>query len=323
MRVFDLHCDTITELEKIKGSLFENELHISLKKALCLERYIQVFAIFIPDEKRGNQAVEYFDLVCDFYEKQLADNKSTISSHLDKSENKNINALKLENSDNNKITSILSVEGGAAANGTIEGLRHLYNRGVRLITLTWNGDNEIASGAWTQEDNGLTAFGEKAVREMEKLSIIVDVSHLSKKGFFDVAKIASKPFIASHSNCDIVKNIYAQKRNLSDEQIRILVFFGGLMGINLCSDFLGDKEDCETEAVYRHISHALDLGAEKILALGCDFDGCQPVLKLRGIDKMPPLFDALLYKGIPKSTLEDIFFNNANTFFEKYCKSVY
>jgi membrane dipeptidase len=304
VKYFDLHCDTITELHKKIEPLKENSLHISLNRAGCFEAYTQVFAIFIPDTLRGKAAVDYFDEVCDYYEAQLSQNKDLIAAYQD-----------TENRTSQRA--ILAVEGAAAAAGTTDGLHHLYNRGVRLITLTWNGDNELASGCFSENDTGFTPFGREFVKEMERLNMAVDVSHLSDKGFREVASFAEKPFIASHSCCRIVDNPYAQKRNLTDEQIKHIVSIGGIIGINFCTAFLGCDENDGFEAVYRHICHALNLGAEKTLSIGSDFDGCNVPANLDRIEKVPQLYSYLLSRGIDKALLDDIFFNNAERFFTK------
>ena len=199
MKFFDLHCDTIGECCKNKYSLRKNNLHISLEKARNFESYTQVFAIWIPDELRKEKAVAYFDSVCDYYKAELSRNKDVLTSY---------NPL---NKDEKRMKAILSVEGGAALGGTIDGLYHLYDRGVRILTLTWNAPNEIASGAFS--DGGLTEFGKEVIKKCEKLKMIIDVSHLNRQSFFDVAENTERPFIASHSNPDIVNTNSGRKRN--------------------------------------------------------------------------------------------------------------
>ncbi|NLA76303.1 MAG: hypothetical protein GX851_00470 [Clostridiales bacterium] len=306
MRIFDLHCDTIGECAANKKSLFDNDMHVSLKKASAFERYCQVFAVWIPDELRGRAAVEYFDRVSAFFYDEVSSNSGLIS-HIK-------NGLQLENA-TEKVCAILSVEGGAAASGSLEGLRHLYDSGARLMTLTWNASDEIASGC--AEEGGLTPFGRDAIREMEHLGMVVDVSHLNRQGFFEVAQCASKPFIASHSNCDIVDNFYGRRRNLTDEQIKTLIECGGLMGINLCKDFI-EREDAKgAEAVWLHISHALELGAQDILALGADWDGCEVSQELNGVQTMPFLYEYLIGRGLTRTLADKVFFENAFSFFKE------
>ncbi len=302
MRLFDLHCDTITELCREGGSLRHNDGDISLDRAGYLTQYVQDYAVFIPDEYRGQAAVDYFDKVYAYYRGQLAENPD-LSEYGD--------------GQDTKFQAVLSVEGGAGMGGTIEGLHHLADCGVRLITLTWNGRNELASGCFDEEDIGLTDFGKIAVAEMEKLHIVPDVSHLSKKGFYDLADTAQKPFLASHSCCDIVDNFKARHRNLTDDQIRIIAQHGGIIGVNLWKMLLGNGDDNSYDAVLRHMSHMIELGGEGFVAMGTDFDGCDIHPDMNGIQYLPGLYDYLGRHGFSEKLLDDIFFANADRFFRR------
>lgn len=298
MRFFDLHCDTITELCKKQGSLAKNDGHISLDRASFLTEYVQDYAIFIPDEYRGKAAVDYFDKVYTFYKNEM--NKNGISEYADRLDT--------------KYKSVLSVEGGAGMGGTIDGLHHLADCGVKLITITWNGRNELASGCFDEEDIGLTPFGREAVKEMENLRIAADVSHLSVKGFYDLADLAEKPFMASHSCIDIVDNFKARHRNLTKEQVEIIAEHNGVIGINLWKKLLGN-EDNSFDAVLRHMSEIIEVGGEDVIAMGTDFDGCDINDELAGIEKIPMLYDFLGNHGFDEKLLNKIFFDNADRFF--------
>lgn len=298
MRFFDLHCDTITELCKKQGSLAKNDGHISLDRASFLTEYVQDYAIFIPDEYRGKAAVDYFDKVYAFYKNEM--NKNEISEYADRLDT--------------KYKSVLSVEGGAGMGGTIDGLHHLADCGVKLITITWNGRNELASGCFDEEDIGLTPFGREAVKEMENLRIAADVSHLSVKGFYDLADLAEKPFMASHSCIDIVDNFKARHRNLTKEQVEIIAEHNGVIGINLWKKLLGN-EDNSFDAVLRHMSEIIEVGGEDVIAMGTDFDGCDINDELAGIEKIPMLYDFLGNHGFDEKLLNKIFFDNADRFF--------
>ena len=298
MKFFDLHCDTITELHKSKGSLAKNDGHISLDRASYLTEYVQDYAIFIPDEYRGKAAVDYFDSVYAYYKNEMSING--ISEYADRKDT--------------RLKSILSVEGGAGMGGTIDGLHHLADCGVKLITLTWNGRNELASGCFDEEDIGLTSFGREAVKEMEKLKIAADVSHLSVKGFYDLADLAEKPFMASHSCIDIVDNFKARHRNLSKDQVKIISEHGGVIGINLWEKLLGN-EDNSFDAVLRHMSEIIEVGGEDVVAMGTDFDGCDINPELAGIEKIQSLHDYLFHHGFDEKLLDKIFFSNADRFF--------
>ena len=140
---------------------------------------------------------------------------------------------------------------------------------MRAITLTWNGENELGSGHTT--DHGMSEFGKAAVREMEKENILVDVSHLNDPGFADLLEVATKPFVATHSNA---RALCSHKRNLTDVQIKEMVRRGCLIGLNYYGPFLRDGGAVRSlDDVYRHVAHFFDLGARKNLVLGSDFDG--------------------------------------------------
>ena len=303
MKFFDLHCDTIGECCKNKYSLRKNNLHISLEKARNFESYTQVFAIWIPDELRKEKAVAYFDSVCDYYKSELLRNKDILISY---------DSLK---KDEKRIKSILSVEGGAALGGTIDGLYHLYDRGVRILTLTWNAPNEIASGAFS--DGGLTEFGKEVIKKCEKLKMIIDVSHLNRQSFFDVAEDTERPFIASHSNPDIVNTNSGRKRNLTDEQIEIIKNRTGLIGLNLYEAFLDIGNKTGVDALMVHLDYLLERGCENVIAFGGDFDGCDLTEGISGIESIEEIYNSLLRSGYNEELLNNLFYNNANLFFKK------
>lgn len=301
MKLFDLHCDTIGECYNRKVTLRKNNLHIDLERAKKLGEYTQVFAIWIPDELRGSDAVDYFNNVAECFYKEIEANNDLISLHGDKKKT--------------PIKAILSVEGGSACGGTIEGLYHLYDKGVRLITLTWNAKNEIGSGAFSE--GGLTEFGKEFIKEAEMLGITLDVSHLNRQSFFEFAEIAGKPFMASHSNADIVNNKYGMKRNLSPEQIRIIKNQKGLIGLNFCRDFIEDEKAEGVDAIYRQIEYFLSLGCEDIISFGGDFDGCIVHNDLNGIHTIPFMYSQLKERGINEGVLNKLFYENADKFFNK------
>lgn len=316
MKLFDLHCDTAGECFKRRIPLKDGNLHIDLCKGKLLDEWCQVFAIWIPDELRGNNAQDYFKSVFENFKHEIAQNSSEIVmcqcfSDIEK-------AIL-----NKKCAAISAVEGGSpfAEKG---GAYIAKECGVKLITLTWNGENELGFGCQTGSDCGLKTAGKELIRDMRDLNIVADVSHLNRRGFFDVVSSGAK-FFASHSNCEKVllntrqdseDKFFSCRRSLNDEQINLLVECQGLIGINFCRSFLGDGGDDGFEAVYRHIGHILDLGGENVLSIGSDFDGCEINPELAGIDKMADLRSFLQEKGINTGLLDKIFFKNAYNFFK-------
>lgn len=307
MRLFDLHCDTITECYLGGHSLRNNNLSISLEKGKYFSNWCQVFALWMQNEYRGKAACDYQDKLYECFLNEVEKNKDIFSFC------KCSDDIKLA-VQNGKIAAILSVEGGAATAGSIDRLQYMYNCGVRLMTLTWNGQCEIACGSDIENGGGLTPFGFEVIKEMERLNMIIDVSHLNDIGFYDVAKATSKPFVATHSNSRVVKNHH---RNLTDEQFKIIRDRGGIVGLNFYGAFLPDDIKSGCDGVLRNVYHFLELGGENTISLGADFDGAVMCEDLSGIDKMNSLFEYLIYNGIPESIVKKVFFNNAMDFFTK------
>ena len=283
MKFFDLHCDTITECYNQNKSLTNNDLDISLDRGKILEKWTQVFAIWLPDTIRGNEAETY-------YEKVLAKYKEEI-----------------KNAEN--VNPVLAVEGGAVLNGKLENIEKLHNDGVKILTLTWNGENEIASGCFAEEDKGLTSFGKEAVKELTKRNIIPDVSHLAEKSFYDLCEETDFPFVASHSDAF---SLNPHVRNLKDEQIKVIVERKGLIGLNFYNKFLGEGN--AIEMLIKHAEHILNLGGEDVLCMGSDFDGCSIDEELKGIEKMENLY-SVFNKHFGEQLTDKIFYENAERFF--------
>lgn len=296
MDFFDLHCDTIYECYFDNQHLLKNQLAVSMDKASSFDKYAQVFALFIPDSYRLESALHLYKELYSVFIHQIEECKDYICFCK--------NTARLKGAD--KHAAILSVEGGHVLGGDLSVLDRLSKDGVKLLTLTWNADNEIGSGSVSGTGGGLTPFGKQAIERMNELSIIPDVSHLSDNGVYDVLSISSMPPVATHSN---LRSVFDHPRNLSDELFSAICERGGLVGINLYPAFLGSGNifDC----VYRHITRALELGGEDNIAFGTDFDGAKMDPELSALDKMTILYDYLLGRGISQYVIDKLFFNNA------------
>lgn len=301
MKVFDLHCDTIGECYKNNFKLRENCLHLDLKRCITLGEHTQIFAIWIPDELRGESAFQYFNNIADFYHKELEANQDLISEYVSESPT--------------PVKSILAMEGASGCGGSLEGLYQAYNKGVRLITLAWKTNNEIGGGAFSE--GGITPYGKEFIKEAEKLGVILDVSHLNRESFYDFIKIAEKPFVASHSNIDIVNTYKSTKRNLTKDQLNIIKERNGIVGINFYVDFIEDENAVGYDAFERQLDAFLESGCENVVALGSDYDGCTINPLLYGVDKLSLLYERLKEKGYNEAILNKLFYENANNFFKK------
>ena len=331
MKVFDLHCDTLSELRHAQQrgeamSFARNDLHIDLEKLEQGDYMLQCFAAFVnlADPTPGADplvtALEEIDIF-----KRIMEKYSDRIAPVYRPEDIRKNAAA------GKISGMLTIEEGGCCKGSLGVLRRMYELGVRMMTLTWNHENELASpnvvpGAgtdaiWPGQPNTETGLKEKGyefLAEMERLHIIADVSHLSDKGFWDIAEHSTRPFVASHSNC---RALAPHCRNLTDEMIRVMAEKGGLVGLNYCSGFLDDQprpELCRstTALMAKHAAHFKKVGGIEILGLGSDFDGIGGRLELDSCAKLPLLADALQKEGFTEDEVEAIFYRNAQRFFE-------
>lgn len=195
---------------------------------------------------------------------------------------------------------MISIEGGEPIGTDLAVLRMLYRLGVRAIGLVWNQRNAIADGIGeTRTRGGLTTFGVELVKEMNRLGMLVDVSHLTDPGFWDVIEVSTQPIIASHSNSRAVCD---HPRNLTDEQIKALAKNGGVMGINYARYFIdaeakADKNKGDLKKLLDHIDHIVELVGPKHVGLGGDFDGASPVNGLEDTTKVPAITEGLVERG--------------------------
>lgn len=304
MKYFDLHCDTITECLEKGENLSENNLHWSFGKAAGFSPCAQVFALWINDGFRGPAAVKRFDALYAEFTKQMETNSDRISFCKCGGDIKKA-------VESGRIAAILSIEGGAALGGNMDNLERAYEKGVRVMTLTWNGRCELGDGARVKYAHGLTPFGKETVARMQRLGMVADVSHLSKRAFWDVAEISSRPFIASHSDS---KSVCSNARNLDDRQFKEISGRGGIVGLNFCRIFLRRNGKAYISDILKHIDHFLSIGGENTLALGGDLDGCSLPLDMSDLSQVKSLY-AETVKRYTAKTADAIFFGNAYRFF--------
>lgn len=304
MRPIDMHCDTILRLmdEKENIGLYENDLSIDIKKLKKGNSLAQFFAMWVDLEKEINPLERCLEMIDKFYI-EIEKNSNDISLAT------NYGDI-IKNDTEGKISAVLTIEEGGTIKGEMNNLRNFYRLGVRAITLTWNAVNEIGYPNIKEEyrNKGLTKFGEEVVYEMNKLGMLIDVSHLSDKGFYDVVRLSSKPFIASHSNSRAMKE---NSRNLTDDMIRVLSESGGTMGICFERDFLGESEYAKIEDMIRHIKHIRNIGGIDVIALGSDYDGSHPNCEINNIGEIEKLIIALKDNKFRDDEIDKIFYKNA------------
>lgn len=308
LNYFDLHCDTILRGYEEQRSLYGNqEMNISLERGLSGDSWIQAFAVWIRDEVRGDAAMEIFDSAYATLQREIQAHPDVLFQIRTRSDLERVRQ-------GNCCGALLTVEGGAIVGGDINCLYHLQDCGVKAITLTWNGPNEIGDGALVENPRGLSNFGIQLVEEMERLDIVVDVSHASDALFESVAEHTAKPFIATHS---LSRAMCGHKRNLTDEQFKAIRDRGGLVGLSFVPFFLRQDGKATVTDILKHADHFLSLGGEKTLAMGSDFDGTDLPEGITGIESIHTLVEAFLRHRYSQRLVEDIFFNNAYAFFAK------
>ncbi|GAA0729689.1 dipeptidase [Clostridium malenominatum] len=307
MKIIDLHCDTIDLLEREKsgGDLFKNSFSVDIQKLSQGGSLAQFFALFINKNEHKDVKEKCISLMKRFYF-EIDSYKDYIAL------SRNLEEM-YRNKDEGKISAFLTIEEGAVLEGKMDNLYYFFENGVRLITLTWNHPNEIGFPSVKDEYmvKGLTSFGRDLIGEMNRLGMIVDVSHLSDKGFYDVAEISKAPFVASHSNS---RELTPHKRNLTNEMIKILSEKGGVMGINFYNKFLetsGDSYMAKVEDMVRHIKHIRNIGGIDCIALGTDFDGIGTPVEIEDFSQMDKLIFALEKERFSYGEIEKICYKNA------------
>ncbi len=303
MQVLDFHCDTISELMNHHNmGLRENKLSVDIEKLKKANSMSQFFALYIDLKEHKDPLSICLKMVDKFYQELELNKEDLVLA-------RNYAEL-MSNKHNKKISAFLTIEEGGALKGELYNLRNFYRLGVRLITLTWNYPNEIGfpnhEGKYLNK--GLTFFGRQVVEEMNNLGMLIDVSHLSDGGFYDVAKLSKQPFVASHSNARGIKN---HTRNLTDNMIKILAEKGGILGINFASEFLGDTELSKVSHMVRHIKYIKKIGGIEVVSLGSDFDGISPPLEIENIGQIDKLWNGLKKEGFTEEEIEKIAYKNA------------
>lgn len=300
--LIDLHCDTILRIISEGGKLNKNGYHIDIEKMKKGESLAQFFAMFVNLEETDAPFKRCLDMI-DIYNREIKENNEYINfaySHNDI----------ITNEIAGKMSSILTIEEGGVLEGDIKRLRLLYNLGVRSITLTWNFENEIGcpNSGEIHSEKGLKPFGIEVVKEMNRLGMLIDVSHLSDKGFYDCIRNSSMPIIASHSNA---RGVCYNSRNLTDDMIKALDLNGGVMGMNIYGYFLNSTDKSYVSDVIKHIKYIRDLVGVNVIAIGTDYDGIMGELEMHDISKINLLKEGLIEEKFTVEEIDKIFYKNA------------
>ncbi len=318
----DMHCDTISCLWKAEREgkpmeLRDSGLCVDLQKMRQGGYLLQNFAMFVFMGREADPLVNVLELIDEYY-RQMEKNQDLIAPVYRYEDI-------LKNQAAGKLSGLLTIEEGGVVKGSVQVLRNLYRLGVRMLTLTWNFENEIGyPHTVVKEKNydpsrpyGLKPQGIEIVREMNRLGMIVDVSHLSDDGFWDVVKYSDSPFVASHSDA---RGVCGHTRNLTDDMIRALADKGGVMGINFCDSFLSDRGTGTVEAMIRHIKHIKNVGGIGCIGLGTDFDGIDNVPEVKNAADMPLLAQGMEKAGFTEEEIDAVFSGNVLRLYREVLK---
>ena len=332
MNIADMHCDTISEIWEAKKRgedccLRRNRLMIDLERLKKSGYLVQNFALFVDRRQAARENMGSFAAVRELiqvFKQEMHENDDLIGE---------VHSLDeiLENEKRGRLSALLTVEEGGVCEGELAKLYDLYENGVRMMTLTWNYPNELGYPNYNENGDlyvpdtmhGLTKTGFSFVEEMERLGMIIDVSHLSDAGFYDVWQNTKKPFVASHSNA---RGVCRAARNLSDDMIRKLGERGGVAGLNFSVDFLrnyegGEKLDARNPEnwglgyaslsdIAEHAKYLAKHGGIGCVGLGSDFDGIPPHPELSGAESISLLAGELAKAGFHESEIDKILYQN-------------
>ena len=324
--IADMHCDTLAVInsEKKKGKALPLRdgagLMVNLEKMKKGDYLFQNFAVFIDLQEEGDPFDHAMELV-DIFEQEMAQNQDLIRQA--------VNCREVEeNRRNGKLSAVLTLEDGGMCRGEIEKLHDFYKKGARMMTLTWNYENELGYPAALEPEQGdcrpdpsfgLKKRGFEFLEEMEAMGMIIDVSHLSDAGFYDVCDFCRNPFVASHSDA---RSVFGCRRNLTDTMLHMLGEKGGVAGLNFYPVFLGQEEPptgC-LDAICRHALHMADCAGMESVGLGTDFDGFAETSHPADGAQMDDLAFALHKAGFTERETEGILYRNVMRLYREVLK---
>ncbi len=301
MFLVDGHCDTIQVALDKRIDLDDEKLSFNLKQAREKTPIIQMTAAFVNPSyensfQKANDIINYFEKQIKKYPEEILQVKTKQD------------ILKVEKE--KKIGCLLTIENGRAIENKIENIDYFYDKGVRIMSVTWNEDNLLGCGAQTKQDNGLTELGKQYIQRLNQKKIIIDISHSSEKTFWDTIKISEKPIVATHSCCH---TLCQHPRNLKDEQIKQIAKDNGIIGICYCTTFLSETGIAGTREIAKHIAYIANLVGINYVGVGSDFDGLEeeniPV-DLKNIGQIEKLVQELRKVGFHENEIEKIMGGN-------------
>ena len=296
MLICDTHCDTLYRRVRYPDEAPD----VTMERLNDGGISLQTLALFVGGDPRPETVRRLFDGMLAEFER-LKDAGW-------------VQAFDPREAEDGRVKVMLSIEGCEIFGTSLEAIAEWRERGVRMAAITWNHLNALGTPAKINATDGLTPFGRQAVREMARIGMAPDTSHLNERGFYDILEMGVVP-LASHSCC---RRLCSHARNLTDDQLKALFQAGGYVGINFYPWFLSDDGVCTLDTVADHLLHMLELGGEGMVGFGSDFDGIE--VKVPGLEHpghLPALFETLERRGITGSALEGLAAKNLLSYYDR------
>ena len=309
----DTHCDTPMFFPKgVDFGSRDRQLLVDLHKMSEGHQDATIMVCYLPQPKDGKdfrQMVEFDVNGPTAYADLIFDKIETIVSHNSQYINIARTPADLWMNKHRGLKSImLGIENGIALDGKLENLQHFAERGIVYMTLCHNGDNDICDSArGSQTHHGVSAFGRQVISEMNRLGIMVDMSHAGEKSFYDALELSNQPIVCSHSSCRVLCD---HPRNLTDDQMRALAQKGGVMQVTLYNGFLVKDGEATIEHAMRHLEHAIDIMGIDHVGLGTDFDGDGGIRGLGNSAELLHFTRQLMARGFNESDIQKIWGGN-------------
>lgn len=300
IRYFDGHCDTVYRCYETGEGMKHNGGHIALDRIDMFDAYAQIFTFFwsaddAPEHGMFRVAREMYAL----FQTELERNSDRMFHCRSANDVRKYAGA-------GRVCAMLSIEGADLLDCDPEKIEYAHEWGIKLINPTWNCSNVLSGSHCRENHRGLSDVGRAFVKQAEQSGILMDVSHLSEKGFWDLIELSEKPVVASHSNS---RGVYEHSRGLTDDQFRAICQTGGVVGLNFYAHFIGQQPTMDM--LIRHLEHFLRLGGEKHIAIGGDLDGCDETVEgILGVQDVPKLWTVLRGRGYSTGLLDDLFWNN-------------
>ena len=316
MFVIDTHCDTPSQILRGRSLRIDNETaHVDFPKLRRGGVDAAFFALYIPAELSVEEAFGYAERLLESLEAEVRANSDIAAFAYSREQ-------AYENKSNGLFSVFVGLENASPIGESLERLKYFYDRGVRYVTLCHSKDNLVCDSCASVDKTwrGLSPFGKELVAEMNRIGMLIDVSHISDEAFYDVLKYSTRPVVATHSCC---RALAGHPRNMTDDMIKALAAEGGVIQINFYPVFLDDnfKEDdmfTSTRPSYKkivdHIDHVVSLVGTDHVGLGSDFDGIDVTPEgMEDVSMIPKIFDEMRLRGYSEEDIEKVaslnFFN--------------